>query len=373
MKTTGRSSRFMHWVRHEISRIITWVIRPKNMRIKAPLTLFCLSFAALSSKGLLFGLQYKEIKLDLHIQDGTLGVLFEIILFFVLFVSLLLLIYEIIQDHKKQSKKKTILLVHEGMDICVTNPLQTIIESKYPNVTPIKINLIPFMEDRSVRDPKMALQETVKKINSAKHILGESNPEDIIYVYGGLASVPLAFVAGYIFSNKNSIDVWDYDRDKKGKDCWHSLDKPPIINIPNFSHTGEVGKEVCLVLPMSFKIDQNKITQKFPGLAVFSATPEEHSNDNMSSYNSQAEMQKKFRQLMIDLHGKGVNKVHVFCAAQASFNFNVGRQIDGNHPECIIYQFEPKKEEQYPWGILLNGLNHSEPVLTNSNGIPELL
>ncbi len=346
-----------------VTRLINWVTRPRNVRLKVSLRIFTLSLLTLGGKGIFFGFQYGKLKFNLQIQDAGPGAILDYLLLLIMIVSFFIVSWEIIRDLKAQSRKKAIFIMNQGLDKTITNPLQAIIESKYRNVNTIKIDLIPYMKDRSVLLPEKALQETIRRIDHAKSSIGDSSSDDISFIYGGLAPVPLAYAAGYLFSNKNDIEVWDYDRDSRGKNCWYSLDKPSMVEVPFFSQEGIVSSEVCVVLPMSFPIDISLIKAKFNESAIFSAIPSKHSNDNMASYESQKQMQKRFRELLIDLKGKNVSSVHVFCAAQASFNFNMGRQIDGNHPQCIVYQYEPSQLDKYPWGIILNTVGSPEPSI----------
>lgn len=354
----------MNFLREIVTKLVNWWVRPRNLRFTICKYFFTSSLLVLTAKGIFFGLSYDDVKIELNISSLTSSAALDYLLFFLLCISIIGFLIEWYVDFRALSRKRAVLISHQGMDACITNPLQNVVRLKYPNITPVKIDLRQFMSGRSVNEPLKAAEETRRKVVNAKEIIGDDNVADIFYIYGGLAPVPLAFLAGHTFSNKNDIEVWDYDRDQTGTACWYSLNYNSYIDTPDFIYdASSLSSEVCLIMSLSFPIDEADLEVKFYGKPIISITPQKYGNDNFGSITLQQKMQKKFRDLLIELNRLGVLKIHIFCAAQNSLCFNLGRQIDDNHPQCIVYQYEKNSPEKYPWGIKLNGLKHGETII----------
>ena len=71
----------------------------------------------------------------------------------------------------------------------------------------------------------------------------------------------------------------------------------------------------------------------------------------------------EFAELLKDLATNGVERVHIFCAAQSSFNFSMGRQVTRNHPAIIVYEYDISHPEKYPWGLLFNTKDITSPAI----------
>ena len=82
--------------------------------------------------------------------------------------------------------------------------------------------------------------------------------------------------------------------------------------------------------------------------------------DSMSSIEKITDFGKQFGELLKKLAADGTERVHIFCAAQSSFNFCMGRQITRNHPTIIVYEYDISHPKKYPWGI---SFNNPEPKI----------
>ena len=144
----------------------------------------------------------------------------------------------------------------------------------------------------------------------------------------------IGFVLGHSIGNTSKVSLWDFDRDKSE---WYALeDTPsdlnvPIINWEDYKKT----EDVCLLMGISFEVSHQQVGSLLNGRGIVSVSMPEVKYDSMSSLDKIEGFQQKFREILKTFNTDGVKRVHIFCAAQSSFNFAMGRQVERNHPECM--------------------------------------
>ncbi|MCI5221536.1 MAG: SAVED domain-containing protein [Candidatus Electrothrix sp. AR4] len=122
-------------------------------------------------------------------------------------------------------------------------------------------------------------------------------------------------------------------------------------------------KEVCIIMEISHSVSTGDVRRKIPDLPYAKVSMPEIKYDNMASKEKMDAFQVDFREMMKKLNADGVELVHIFCAAQAAFNFCMGRQITKNHPACIVYEYQNSVKEKYPWGVLFNTKDEKSPAI----------
>jgi len=76
------------------------------------------------------------------------------------------------------------------------------------------------------------------------------------------------------------------------------------------------------------KIEQVRTKVSYP--SYIEVTMPEIQYDSMSSIEKITDFEKELAELLKKLAADGTERVHIFCAAQASFNFCMGRQVTRN-------------------------------------------
>jgi len=114
------------------------------------------------------------------------------------------------------------------------------------------------------------------------------------------------------------------------------------------------------VLSISFDIE-NTVRKVAPTNSFITIRMPSIEHDNMSSLSKLSKFKKEFRHLLNKLSSDGVKDIHIYCAAQSSFNFSLGQQITKNHPTCYVYEYVNSWPNPYPWALKFNDNNSDAP------------
>lgn len=172
---------------------------------------------------------------------------------------------------------------------------------------------------------------------------------DLTTVFGGLAAVPLTFLAGVLLDDESSIVVMDWDRNEN---AWRSLDGPD--DGLRFATTGvdQVSgtTEVVLAVSVSYHVKADDLATTFACPAVTMLLSDV--NSSHWSQVKQASLADQVFAVAKELDAKGVEQIHLVLAAPSSVVFNLGRRYDKrNLPKVAVYQYEKGEDPRYPWAI----------------------
>ena len=331
-------------------KFVNWIFRAKNLVIKTGSLLALIGFGG----GIWNSIQAKYITengavTELAVKNEQ-GPFYESVLFIIGCIGVLFIIFELIYIIRKRQKTANIVIEH----IALKNKLGSSLNQYINNSETLPIDLFDCYTGFHVSDPQLALDMTVIALaQTLPAKIKESGKSEITIHYGGTPPVALGFLAGSILGNTYDIKTWDYVRDEG---VWYPLDEyrgsdMPKIDLMNY----KANPEVLLIMAITYPINLDDITIQFPGIPYVLISMDDKKHDNMRCQKRLTEFQSEFRELLKKLNYDGVETAHIFCAAQASFNFAMGRQVNRNHSQCIVYEYDRSQHLKYPWGVSLNG------------------
>lgn len=346
-------------------KILTWVIRPKN----AILAVGRLFLTVGLGGGLLFNnfnIKHSTANGDnTEISFGTDEIPYYIqnLLWGIGVLGALILISEVIYIATGRSKTKVIDVEHIGLRKRIATPLSSSINNAYT----IPIDLTDCYGNDKVLNPKKTLDLTKYGIEETLRLkAAEIGNHDVTIVYGGTPPVGLGFLAGYLMSNTYHVDVWDYNRNAKNGKNWYKVEGYADANRPIIDRSNYVpDQDVCLLISISHPVSIAQVRAKFVYPSYIDIKLPEIKYDSMSSIEKLRDFEMEFAELLKNLAADGVERVHIFCAAQSSFNFSMGRQVTRNHPAIIVYEYDISDPKKYPWGVLFNTKDSSSPAIIN--------
>ena len=165
-------------------------------------------------------------------------------------------------------------------------------------------------------------------------------------------------------SNTYHVDVWDYNRNAKNGKNWYKVEGYADANRPIIDRSNYVpDQDVCLLMSISHPVSIAQVRAKFAYPSYIDIKLPKIKYDSMSSIEKLKDFEMEFAELLKNLATNGVERVHIFCAAQSSFNFSMGRQVTRNHPAIIVYEYDISHPEKYPWGLLFNTKDITSPAI----------
>ncbi|MGL4927145.1 MAG: SAVED domain-containing protein [Plesiomonas shigelloides] len=293
-------------------------------------------------------------QLTLSVQENDLPLYITAILLMITALGLILIVVDVLRFMKDSKEVNNILIEHIALFSPLSTSFASTVSKAHGRVNSYKIDISQYYKGGVLTNPRDAINTTHVMLESslAAQTSSTGNSKAVVH-YGGTPPVSFGFYAGYCVGNTTKVELWDYERDGG---LWHPLnrgfdDNIPVICIDEYQ---EGSKEVALLMSISFDVDIAARACS-PTKSLVTITMPEILHDNMSSLSKLNYFLNEFRQLLNRLSRDGVERVHVYCAAQASFNFAVGQQITKNHPAFLVYEYVHSSEEKYPWGLEFNG------------------
>ena len=346
-----------------ISKLVDWVTRPINIIMKAGFFLMVLGFGGSLWNYLEVNHTNNNGEITEIVIRNDQGLIENSILIFLGSLGLLLILREVFYIVRRRQKILNIAVEHVALREKLASPLSKNIHKIEGRSDILPIDLTKCYSGYSVSDPELALNITVIALQQTLPAkVKEAGTNEITIHYGGTPPVALGFLAGSILGDTYKIKTWDYSRDAGD---WYSLSEFKGGNKPEISYSNYTPQsEVVLVMEISYPIDIKDVALQFSGMPYILISMIEKKHDNMRSIDKLTEFQSDFRELLKKLNHDGADTVHIFCAAQSSFNFSMGRQINRNHPRCIVYEYDRAHPLKYPWGVLLNNQSGMPTIIT---------
>ncbi|MFW5489080.1 MAG: SAVED domain-containing protein [Desulfovibrio sp.] len=277
---------------------------------------------------------------------------------------------------KKEGRKERNSIVVEHLGTGEAKPFKDMSKSLPRGLTHdpdenIVIDQNPYIKNLNVIDPKQALDELLNLERDLKRKSEQVSNLEI--VYAGMAPVPFLFCAGYLLSNKTKIHPLDWNRqDEK----WHPLNESAKGYYLSFIEPdAKEAKEIAITFPLTFDINEAVLLSEIGEMPIVRAelidpatnqkTP--HRIDLLSSRTDQARCVKQFQEFIngVLISYPKVERIHLSIAAQASFSFQLGRQVlPKNHGDIVIHQFSRNGNTKYPWAVVIA----TDSITVQNNG-----
>lgn len=268
-------------------------------------------------------------------------------------------LYIIFNTYRDQQRKLLVAIELRGL----SQTADTTVQSAIPSLAVGRRESIFIDVRQMVQGTAKQKQEAVTSINlipsRLKQIKDGRDREDLSVYAGGLAPVPLLFLAGNLIAAESEIHWLDWDR-KTAR--WVSpkegTDLPDLLPI-NYEEKYE---EVALAFSVSYPINSVELKKAFPDIKVLDLKLENPVPGLVISENSIQRLTQDFMSCIAKLQGKGTSRIHLILAAPSVLSFRLGSCYAGrNMPELIIYQYQQaQKETPYPWGIRMPNSEESD-------------
>jgi hypothetical protein len=226
----------------------------------------------------------------------------------------------------------------------------------------ILLDMRQRIQDGVIVDPDAAL----KRISSLRSSLALRenglDHRDFAYVVGGLAPVPLTFLVGIILDDEIPVAFMDWDRHARK---WHSLDEPDDskrFTIDGLDAVPTGADEIVLAVSASYKVDLTSARARFPSCTVVHLLLDGASTTSHLSSAKQIALGRQFLDTCLQLHSRGVKRIHFFLAAPSTLALRFGTLYDKrNLPSISVYQYEQGKPQPFAWAVDMPVAGAPEP------------
>lgn len=261
-----------------------------------------------------------------------------------------------------------VVLEHRGLHQGVDTPLTSFVPKRLKG----RIDAVPIDHRQSTSTSRITSpEEALSQISGLRQQLRQkrdaAGPGNVKLLYGGMAPVPLTFLTGMMIGNEAELTVMDWDR---FAEKWRELDGTDDGD--PFTVSGLDGlqgdtSEVALAVAVSYPSDADGIRVTIGDIPLIRLALRNLSTTAHWSAEKQSAIAQVFTDLLGDLMGKGVVRVHLFIAAPNSVVFNLGRHLDDRlHPDVLVYQYERSAVPPFPWAIQMPTHGRAAPQIVKS-------
>lgn len=271
---------------------------------------------------------------------------------FCAFLMALSVVWAIIRyrtEQRRLSRKKVYVVEARGLRDDNGAPLEEAVPKAVEGARTGYVLDVRQRKDGSIVEPEDLL-EPVQAMKTWLHQAQRNlDRADLTTVFGGLAAVPVTFLAGLLIDDEGSVWVMDWDRTRN---AWRSLDG--VDDGLRFVTAGldqvNGATEAVLAVSASYQIKAQDLATTFSCPVVTMSLPDV--NSSHWSHTKQSELADQVFATVKALDAKGVEQIHLVLAAQSSIVFNLGRRYDKrNLPKVAVYQYERAENPRYPWAI----------------------
>lgn len=257
----------------------------------------------------------------------------------------------IFRQHQEQSRKRILAVEIRGLSGTLDTPLLSAVpKTMLGRREPLLIDVRDLVQGTPAQQ-----QEAVTQVNlllpQLKTWKSGANREDLTLFAGGLAPVPLQFLAGNLLAAEGHIHWRDWDR-KPGS--WVSPTSGVDVPAPNLPDISELaGEEVILAVSLSYPIDKEELRTAFSGLPLVELGIPNATPGLVFSERSIQQLMQDFMNTLVAMQRQGVRSIHLVLAAPSVPSFRLGAAYAGrNMPKVVIYQYQKDQPSTpYPWGV----------------------
>ena len=360
---------------HFFRAAIDWLFRRRSPAlIVMRIGLGCLTLAMGVGWVLNVSLPWRENQLEINLSSA--GGMPAIVVYLAAFLGTACLVVGLVwevcryrAEQRRLLRKKAIVIEVRGLRDTSGTPLtEAVPQSLEGHREQVLIDLRQRVQDGFIVEPSAA----VERLNSLPADIDRRangvDRRDIAYVYGGLAPVPFTFLTGLLIDDEGSVTTMDWDRHTEK---WRTLDESDDgrrFTVVGLEDLPANSAEVALAISVSYRIDVTGVREKVGGIPLVEMVLNEGTPDSHWSREKQKALGCQFLNTIIKLGNVGVERVHLFLAAQNSVVFQFGRLYDKrNLPEVLVYQYQRGSSSVYPWAVRMpvSGVRNAEVVQDN--------
>lgn len=257
------------------------------------------------------------------------------------------------RDERRASHRKVIVVELRGLRNEVGDPL---IEAVPQNIRgrreQVLMDLRQGTRDGLIVSPCAAVNKLLSLPVQVSILEAGLDRDDITVVFGGLAPVPLTFLAGVLMDDEGQVEVLDWDRHASRWRLLDGVDEGDRFRVTGLEDIEDGARETALIVSVSYRVRLSTVSERLRDVPIVQLSLETGSPESHWSKEKQEEIGKQFLNTIIALRNLGVERIHLFLAAQSSVVFRFGRLYDWrNLPDLVVYQYERNSSPPYPWGV----------------------
>lgn len=262
-----------------------------------------------------------------------------------------------------QRRKRVVAIEFRGLTQSIDTPLEAAIPRSVAGFRESLLVDVRNQIDGTIAQRQSAI-DSVNFLPQRLKLAKDGRDRNDLTVYaGGLAPVPVLFLAGTLLASESAINWLDWDRKELR---WISpFDGVDAGALAPMEYSSVNGKEIVLAMSISYPIDQNELTVSFPELPIIEMKLGANYPGRVFSETSIQNIIQQFMQTVTTLQGTGIRKIHLALAAPSVLTMRLGScYAPRNMPEMVVYQYQrAQKENPYPWGIEMPNSDRSSGVL----------
>ena len=362
----------MNLLKHFIRSFIDWLFRRRSLALLIIRIGSSILLLAFGSGWLLdISLPSREGRIDITLDtvgEMPLSIVYamKVIGLALIVVGLIWEFYRFRVEQRRITRKKIIVIEARGLrdnrGSSLMEALPTALEGYRDYVS---IDLRQRVKDGEIVAPDAALEDLISLPADLKRREDGIDQRDVLRVYGGLTPVPFTFLTGVLIDDEGKVLILDWDRHAE---TWRELDGTDdgkrfrVGVVDNMSLDG--AKEVALAVSVSYAVIVKDVRTRIGDIPIIELKLEDLSPDCHWSEEKQRALGQQFLKVAIDFSNRGVERIHLFLAAQNSVVFRFGRLYDKrNLPEVIVYQYKRSVVPPYPWGVLMPVCGVEQPEI----------
>jgi nucleoside phosphorylase len=252
----------------------------------------------------------------------------------------------------------TVLIIHQSMESVSTESMKLKATESFPGraLREFLIDQSDLYRDGVLTRPAEAVHRQSAALEGIKSILQQDAHAEI--AFGGIAHVPLLFLAGFQLATKRAVRLLEHRRDR---DTWDQLDGQETgqvfdleSQVPRSRALGDVVLRVSLSFDVVEELTKTVCSDPLASLHLKVPVPKRDIVTHNKIVENYTQM---FRDTLDSVASllPNARRVHLFYAGPASLAFNFGRQISRTtHPEVAVYNYMSRPEPRYSWGVVIN-------------------
>lgn len=266
-------------------------------------------------------------------------------------------------EFRRSSRKRVFVIEVRGLRDWNGTSLEKAIPSHLQGQRElVVIDLRQRVEDGVIVDPEAAMNriaEIRSQIETREHGRERS---DLSYVYGGIAPVPLTFLAGVCLDDESLITILDWDRNEL---CWRELDEQDDgqrFKVTGTEKNRSFNPKVTVAISASYKVDIAGALKRTGDADFVHLELEEASFSSHWSQEKQSKLSSQFLEVMKYLQDRGVKEIDLFLAGPNSLVLRFGMAYDKrNLPALTVYQYDRGATPPFTWGIQMPVAGKTRP------------
>lgn len=311
--------------------------------------------------------RYVKLSLDVSSASDLLGDLGFIAGLVMFMAGAAMAIISWRADRTADERRQVIIIEQRSLTAALGSPLtKAVPRSIRGRRDSLVLDLTPFQHERRLTDPVAAMRKTADIRRDLDSRASGIAREDLTIVYGGLAAVPLTFLAGFLIDDEFEVVAMDWDRRLQRWRKLNGSDDRERFEVCGLEAIVMETSEVAVAVSASYSVNLTGIRRTLgddvPIIEL--RLPVGGPNCHWSATKQDA-LADQFLDVARRLGGLGVQQIHLFVAAPNSLAFRLGRAYDQrNLPPAQIYQYEQSDTPPFPWAVILPTHGQALPAIS---------